>query len=115
MNGPLDGGAYLPYASEPVFLTDQAGQIKPDIPIVYYIGCATTENAIYALFAGRHEKAGEVPSECAGRFVHVFDWTGRLVRIYSLSQPVDQIAVDEPSRGIVGVCYYGASVWTFGI
>jgi hypothetical protein len=111
----LIGHAAVPYPSEPIFVSDQTGQIKPNIPITYYIGCAATENSIYALFAGYHEKPGVRPADCTGRFVHVFDWNGKLVRVFSLRQPVDQIAIDDVNRRIVGVCTSGASLWAFGL
>ncbi len=62
-----------------------------------YIDLATTERRIYALFSGR-TRAGFPGRANYGRFVHVFDWSGRLVRVLELDTPAIAVAVDAAGR-----------------
>lgn len=62
-----------------------------------YIDLATTERHIFALFSGR-TRAGFPGRANYGRYVHVFDWSGRLIRVLKLDAPAIAVAVD-PAGG----------------
>lgn len=58
-----------------------------------YLNCVATDQAIYALFSGRligkYDRAGDN----AGRFVHRFDWSGRLTASWELDHDAFSLAV----------------------
>lgn len=109
--------AKVPFAGEPVFLRDEAtGRIRPSHPIAWYLSCAANDRYVYALFAGYRQEPGAPPPEsCVGTFVHVFDWTGELVRVLALDVPVDAITVNGAGDKLAGVCVPSASVVSFAV
>lgn len=62
-----------------------------------YIDLATTDRRIYALFSGR-TRAGFPGQANFGRYIHVFDWSGRLVRVLKLDTPAIAVATDPAGR-----------------
>jgi hypothetical protein len=107
--------ASVPFAGEALFVRDEAtGMIQPTHPYMWYLSCATTDRYVYALFAGfRQERGAPPPADCVGNFVHVFDWSGDLVRVFALDLPVDGIAVTSSGDRLTGVCAPQASVVSF--
>lgn len=64
---------------------------------VGYVGLASTDRHIYALFAGlTRAEAGR--NSFFGREVHVFDWTGELVERLTLDEIAFAMAVSPDGR-----------------
>ena len=107
--------ASVPFVGEALFVREEAtGRIRPTHPYAWYLSCATTDRYVYALFAGfPQERGAPPPANCVGKFVHVFDWSGDLVRVFALDLPVDGIAVTSSGDRLTGVCATQASVVSF--
>jgi hypothetical protein len=59
-----------------------------------YVDAAATDKAIYTLYSGRTRS--EAPGAAhLGRYVYVFDWSGRILQRFTLETPVLGISVDE--------------------
>jgi len=67
-----------------------------------YVDVATTRNRIYALFSGR-TRAGHPDDATYARYVHVFDWRGRLISVLHLDADVAAIAVDPGRSRLLAV------------
>lgn len=67
------------------------------VPRRYYLSCASTAAYLYATFSGRRQEVGSTAFASSGRFVQVFSWNGRLVRVLELDHPAFGIAVDGDS------------------
>lgn len=59
----------------------------------FYIDCDATSRYLYALFAGHRTDGPHGGRVRAARYVHVFDWDGRLVRVIGLGRETSTIAV----------------------
>jgi len=93
-----DVAANVPHAFGPSFI---------DLPIVgrrlfkggapgvryAYIDCDASEDAIYALFSGRLIGKYDRARDNAARFVHRFDWSGRLTAAWQLDHDAFALAV----------------------
>lgn len=66
-----------------------------------YLDCESTSARIYALFSGRLKGKGALKANF-GRFIHEFDWTGRLLRVLVLDHDAISIAVSGVSLITVG-------------
>ena len=64
---------------------------KPDW--FFYIDCDATPRYLYALFAGHRTDGPHGGRVRAARYVHVFDWDGRLVKVIGLRHEMSTIAV----------------------
>lgn len=62
-----------------------------------YIDVAATGRRVYGLYSGR--KSDEAGPNY-GRLVHVFDWDGRLLRVFGLDRAVFRIAVDPAGEAL---------------
>lgn len=58
-----------------------------------YLDCVATDQAIYALFSGRLIGKYDRASDNAGKFVHRFDWSGRLTASWELDHDAFSLAV----------------------
>lgn len=67
-----------------------------------YVDVATTEKHVYGLFSGRTRKEHGGRSSY-GEQVHVFDWDGKLQRVFRLDQDVIDIAVPEDEHTLYAV------------
>ncbi len=94
--GGLVRHAATPFADvdEGDFARDARGAWHNPSPRYYYRSCAATNERLYELFAGRLQSAGPPGTRMwdAG-FVHVFDWSGRLVGVLALDKLAETIAV----------------------
>jgi hypothetical protein len=68
-----------------------------------YSSVAATEDRIYALFAGRAEAHFRGWKLSHGEFIHVFDWSGELDRVFSLDREVLRIALDQDASAIFAI------------
>ena len=59
-----------------------------------YLDVTTGPHMIVALFSSRRDS--EVGFYPDGKFVHVFDWQGRLLSVYELPELASAIALDAP-------------------
>ncbi len=78
----------------------------------YYIDCAATGQYLYALFAGHRTDGPGGGLVRAARYVHVFDWQGRLVRVLGLDREVSAITVAADSL-LYAVGQQTAGVYAF--
>lgn len=110
-----DVSASVPFLGEAQFVRDEAtGRIRPTHPYAWYLSCAATDRYVYALFAGyRQERGAPPPVDCVGKFVHVFNWNGKLEAVFELDMPVDGIAVASIGERLTGVCAQSSSVVSF--
>jgi hypothetical protein len=63
-----------------------------------YVDVAASKEYVYALFSGH-----PAPHVGAGDEVHVFSWTGELVKVFGLDALVNWLAVDEATRRLYTV------------
>ena len=59
----------------------------------FYIDCNATPRYLYALFAGHRTDGPHGGRVRAARYVHVFDWSGNLVKVLALGHEMSAIAV----------------------
>lgn len=76
--------------------------LRSDATRFSYIDVTATDERVYALFSGRSR--GEYEEEAyAATQLHVFDWEGTLVGVWTLDQDVRRITVDPVSGALYGV------------
>jgi hypothetical protein len=98
--------AQRPFRFDPVFKVDEHDG-KPVFATgenlrFGYLDLATTDRRIYALFSGR-TRAGFPGEANYGRFIHVFDWSGRLLRVLELDTPAIAVATDPAGHTLYTV------------
>ena len=99
------GNARVPYPSEPTFeknaTTQQAAfkQLRS-----FYQGCAFSDQYLFALFLGKSLNESS-PSVTGGRYVHVFDYSGALVRVLELDAEISILTVDRAGRKLYGTSW----------
>jgi hypothetical protein len=106
-DGQLHASAATPFPFESPFTLNVDGQGAGGISWgldkrTGYASVAATERGILALFSGRTvERYGSV-GHSLGRYIHEFDWDGRIRRVYWLDGPEapHRIAVDPDGRRI---------------
>ncbi|MGH7583810.1 MAG: BF3164 family lipoprotein, partial [Gemmatimonadales bacterium] len=105
----LPGAKVLfPSDSERAYFEDSEGQSHNPNPRGYYTACFATTDRIYALFSGRLATEGPPGShKWDAQYVHVFDWSGKLVSVLKLDRLANAIAVSGDS-----VLYAGGAVTT---
>lgn len=69
-----------------------------------YVDVATTQDRIYALFSGRTREAFGGDASF-GRYVHVYDWKGELVRVLKLDRDLLSIALSPDGRRLYGAAH----------
>lgn len=67
-----------------------------------YVDLAASEARIYALFSGR-TREGHGGNAVFGRYVHVYDWDGKLVDVLELDSDLLAISVDPHDQVLYGV------------
>lgn len=96
--------AETPYAIAPYYrigTKEGAVSMQPQPGTRYgYLGVAATDRLIFTLFSGRTIR-GHQGGASAGRFIHVFNWDGRLVGILELSEAVGAISLTPDGRTIL--------------
>lgn len=102
-SGEKFGEATRPFSFEPKFSVG-AGKVGPvmqfgDDMRYGYTGLAATDQLIFALFSGRM-RGGFNSQAPFANFVHVYDWTGRLLRVFRLDVSVVGLAVDSKASRI---------------
>ncbi len=88
--------AETPFPFQPTYRAGSRGSLpslQPQANTRYgYLGLAATRDRIYALFSGR-TLGGFGQASGTGRFIHVFDWEGRLIEVLTLPEAVAAITV----------------------
>lgn len=96
--------AETPYALTPYYrIGTKEGNVsmQPQPATRYgYLGAAATERLVFALFSGRTIR-GHQDGASAGRFIHVFNWEGKLVGILELPEAIGAIALTPDGRTIL--------------
>lgn len=105
-NGSLVTKSDGPYRFEPQYHSVRAGgnfvMATGKGSRFGYIAAVTTDSVIVALFSGRLEAA--FPGKAHyGRFLHIFDWSGRFLRAAVLDTTVLAIAMDPGSEQLYAV------------
>jgi hypothetical protein len=67
-----------------------------------YVSVATSTRRIYAIFSGKTSR-GFRSSQSMGHVLHVFDWTGRSVGVFTLDNTVVSIAVEPDDSQLYAV------------
>jgi hypothetical protein len=76
--------------------------VRSDATRFSYIDVTATDRLVYALFSGRSR--GDFADEAyAADQLHVFDWDGGLVGVWTLDQDVRRITVDPATGALYGV------------
>jgi hypothetical protein len=96
--------------SEPMYITFKGApfpqhvtpQELENLPI-QYIRLYTTDNFIYALYAGKMVKDLENAGESQPLSVHVFKWDGTAHCELQLNQLINCLCVDEKTRSLYGI------------
>ncbi|MDX1674759.1 MAG: BF3164 family lipoprotein [Longimicrobiales bacterium] len=65
-----------------------------------YIDVTATDRRVYALFSGRTRAEGAAN---AGDRVHVFDWDGRLIEVWTLDARLLALAIDPAESTLYGI------------
>lgn len=93
------GASFLPVYNMEVALNQK--MFSPTAKTIFgYIEICATDSKIYGLYSGASLKT-KLPNY--GRFIHEFDWDGKLLKAYKLDYPVLAICIDEKSNIIYGV------------
>jgi hypothetical protein len=75
-----------------------------------YSDCVATNSLIYATFAGTLRGKQRNAPPPANTFVHVFDWSGRLVRVHHLDHVAYGIDLDRENGVLYSVSSYPDSI-----
>ena len=57
-----------------------------------YIDITSTDDNVFALFSGRTRQGSEGTASF-GRFLHVYDWNGQLIRVFELDADLIALTV----------------------
>jgi len=104
------GEADVPFPTDAAFTRGQDGELHAARPRFWYRDCTATNQYLFALFSGRREKDYEPPEGSAGEHVHVFDWDGRLVKVFHLDRGVANIGISEDGKTLYAVRIGEASI-----
>lgn len=66
-----------------------------------YVTAASDERAIYALFSGRTRAAFQRDAPY-GRFVHVYDWNGKMLRVLELDSDLISVSISPDGQWLYG-------------
>ena len=100
--GSLRTLADVPFSSNGEFIRDEeSGEWAARLPRNFYVSCAATPERLFVLFSGRKRDMFESEVASSGRFIHVFDWDGRLHDILRLDRDATSLAVVGDRRIIV--------------
>lgn len=69
-----------------------------------YVDVTVTDDRIYALFSGRTREAFGGDASF-GRYVHVFDWDGQLVKVLKLDRDLISVALSADRRRLYGASH----------
>jgi hypothetical protein len=92
--GAMVAHANVPFPSNGEFELGKRGRWTARTDWRYYADCTATGNHLYGLFAGHRTDGPGKGHTVAARYVHVFDWDGRLIRTFELDHEMSTIAVD---------------------
>ncbi|MCB9518450.1 MAG: hypothetical protein H6691_05965 [Gemmatimonadales bacterium] len=97
-------------------LVGDDGSLHASRPRFWYRDCTATAEHLFALFSGRRwDDAARRQLLAAPRFVHVFTWDGRLVRVLHLDQQVAQIGVSADGRTLYAVPMGEAAIIRYAV
>ncbi|MBB4635845.1 BF3164 family lipoprotein [Longimicrobium terrae] len=90
-----------PFHFDPQYTVANAGGMltmsSGDAMRIGYSSVVSTDEYIYAVFSGR-TREGFGPSSSFGRYIHVFDWDGELVKVLELDTAVLSLALSADHR-----------------
>jgi hypothetical protein len=112
-NGRIVSHANVPIAPRPIAPTDPDTNEPTLDRRRWYTACAASQTHLYALFSGRRPDGFDADAVELGEFVHVFDWTGELVRVLHLEPAVIGLAVDEPGGALYGVSHVARRLYRY--
>ncbi|HEY4320918.1 MAG TPA: BF3164 family lipoprotein [Gemmatimonadales bacterium] len=92
--GRLASRAKVPFANNGEWApTARDHTLWAQVHWFFYIDCNATPKYLYALFDGHRIDGPHGGRVRAGRYVHVFDWNGNLVKVVALGHEMSAIAV----------------------
>lgn len=87
--------------------------------VINYQDCSATEQRLYLLYNGHRfiwpRDQSDSPDNSRARMIHVFDWDGKLVKVYQLDRPVSSIAVSPDDATMYAFDHNEASVVWYGL
>lgn len=90
-----------PFHFDPQYKVDNAGGMltmsSGDAMRIGYSSVVSSDDYIYAVFSGR-TREGFGPSSPFGRYIHVFDWNGDLIKVFQLDAEVLALAMAPDQR-----------------
>ena len=106
VSGPRIAEGARPFGFEPAYIV-QSGGAGPAMATggdlrFGYIALASTERQVFALFSGR-VRHGSGGTASFGTFLHVYDWRGRLEKVFSLDAPLLALTVSDDGSRVFGV------------
>ncbi len=117
-DGALHTAAAVPFPSEPEFkISQRTGLLTWTRTTSRYSSCAGTIHRLYALYAGKDDR--QLPDRTRpvgsdeGAEVHVFDWDGKFLESYQLSEEIVALAVSQDDSVLYGVSAQRAQVYRF--
>lgn len=106
-SGDIEADASVPYRFPPVLELAGEGDIRVLLQApgqrFAYVDCALTQPVVLALFSGRRFGAFPNAEVQNASFVHVFDWSGKLLRVLHLDVPIYAMTFDDRTGEIIGV------------
>lgn len=107
--------ARVPFPSDALFERDSRGDYHWRRPMLHYVACAATNDALYALYSGQVMPIPPPPDKAgapeAAHAIHVFDWAGRLQSILLMSEQGTGLAIDPDGRYLAVVDRGGARLY----
>ncbi len=104
--------ADVPFPSNPIF--DEGGRYQLSAG---YLDCTATADHVYAIFPGRNRSnatsADERERAATARFVHVFDWEGRLRAVFELDRAVGAISVDPSGKRLFASSFVDSGIYGY--
>jgi hypothetical protein len=70
---------------------------------VSYQSCSTTEDFVLALFSGRRAGSHSTADKYLCSYIHVFAWSGALLGVLELNEPLHGLSIDAVTLELFGV------------
>ena len=113
--GALITFADVPFPSSGEFVVNSRQELVWRRERLHYLDCSATSTHLFALYSGRRDATTPdgtpIPGADDSRYIHVFGWDGKLVRVLELDVGLVSLAVDEAESTIMGIGAGSASLY----
>ncbi len=107
--------AEVPFESSVLFEAMDGGRVRHLIPRAWYYDCAATNTTLFALFSGRLRSAFEGDARFSGRYVHMFNWSGKLLGVLELDRDIRSIAINERGTTLFAASLVDSKIYAYDI